>query len=348
MFGLMILGFAAYVGAFLSAGHAGFVSNFNAISGMNYDAVIPAATNAGYNPSITSFGTVLGAMFIFGTMFGWQFSTYISGEIRDVQKSQMYALFGTIIFVGVLWFIVYSVGYNVMGQEWLHSLAYLSGTGSSAYKLPSPPYGNFMVTYATSNPVLPILASICVIAGAFGTLEAIYVVCVRNIFAWSFDRVAPTKLADMNERFHSPLNAIAVVALLGFFFCYVAAYTSMLSMFTLALSCQALAAAFMGVAAIVIPWRRKDLFEAAPDFVKKRIAGVPAITLSGAVSVILLVAIAVGTLTPAFNGGPLNPNWIYGALAIFLVGLPLYAVSYYYHKSKGIDLALVFKEVPPE
>jgi hypothetical protein len=33
---------------------------------------------------------------------------------------------------------------------------------------------------------------------------------------------------------------------------------------------------------------------------------------------------------------------------IFLIGAPLYAISYYYHKNKGLDISLAFKQIPPE
>jgi hypothetical protein len=33
---------------------------------------------------------------------------------------------------------------------------------------------------------------------------------------------------------------------------------------------------------------------------------------------------------------------------IFLIGAPIYAISYYYHKRKGLNISLVFKEIPPE
>ena len=34
---------------------------------------------------------------------------------------------------------------------------------------------------------------------------------IRSVFAWSFDRVLPERLSNVNERFHSPVAAILLV-----------------------------------------------------------------------------------------------------------------------------------------
>jgi hypothetical protein len=34
--------------------------------------------------------------------------------------------------------------------------------------------------------------------------------------------------------------------------------------------------------------------------------------------------------------------------AIIIIGFAIYATSYYYHKSHGVNIALAFGEIPPE
>jgi APA family basic amino acid/polyamine antiporter len=38
-------------------------------------------------------------------------------------------------------------------------------------------------------------------------------IATRNLFAWSFDRLAPAGVAEVNERLHTPVTATIIVAL---------------------------------------------------------------------------------------------------------------------------------------
>jgi hypothetical protein len=50
--------------------------------------------------------------------------------------------------------------------------------------------------------------------------------------------------------------------------------------------------------------------------------------------------------TPAL--GPSTPQADAVLATIFVVGLVIYWASYSYNKNKGIDLKLVYSEIPPE
>ena len=53
------------------------------------------------------------------------------------------------------------------------------------------------------------------------------------------------------------------------------------------------------------------------------------------------------TLTPAFVGGPIDPVYASAILLLSIIGLLIYPLAYLYNRSKGIDLLLLFREVPP-
>lgn len=348
MLTLIFLGFFSYLIAMLGAGHAAFVARFNALSGMNYDAVVKTAQSAGYFTGFSTFGLFCGIMWSIGNIWGFQFSTYVGGEVKNVSKSQIWAILGSLVIVGLMQYLMYGVSYQVMGQEFVHAVAFLGSSGNPAYKLIGPPAGTFLVVFATGNPILTTLVPFIIIASYFGSLEALLMVCVRNVFAWSFDRIVPTKLADVNERFHSPHYAVLAIFVAAMLFVYASVYSSLLSALSYALTGQAIACIFVGLAAVVLGWRRKDLLELAPNFAKKRIGGIPLLSWFGAITVVLSFAIAAATISPAYLGGPINPVWLLVLFGTFLVALPIYAVSYYYRKSKGIDMALAFKQIPPE
>jgi hypothetical protein len=60
------------------------------------------------------------------------------------------------------------------------------------------------------------------------------------------------------------------------------------------------------------------------------------------------VFVAVAAASPAYTGAPVNPYYIAGLASVFVGGLVIYAISYYYNKGRGVDLMLRFKEIPPE
>jgi len=37
----------------------------------------------------------------------------------------------------------------------------------------------------------------------------------RYLFAWSFDRIAPESLADVNDKFHVPIKATLLITIIG-------------------------------------------------------------------------------------------------------------------------------------
>ena len=89
------------------------------------------------------------------------------------------------------------------------------------------------------------------------------------MFAWSFDRLMPEKLADVNARTHSPVRAIilvnVIIAGLTIWSVYSNVFQLVLGLIVLA---GCLAVVIVGVAAIALPFRRPDLYRSSPANVK--------------------------------------------------------------------------------
>ena len=64
---------------------------------------------------------------------------------------------------------------------------------------------------------MPVLTVLIVGSFLFWSLPAMVgntFMPMRTVFAWAFDRLLPEKLADVNERTHSPVPAILTVMVL--------------------------------------------------------------------------------------------------------------------------------------
>ena len=174
---------------------------------------------------------------------------------------------------------------------------------------------------------------------------------IRSFFAWSFDRLMPEKLADVNERTHSPIIAILVVnviiAALTIWSVYSNVFQLVLGLIVLA---GCLAVVIVGVAAIALPIRRPDLYRSSPANVK--FLGIPVLYIVAPLSIAEFVAFAiVSTQFPALveDGNTANFWWIpawFGGLIVG--GALLYYIPKWIRARQGINVGFVYKELPPE
>lgn len=169
----------------------------------------------------------------------------------------------------------------------------------------------------------------------------------RNIFAWSFDRLLPERVAEVNPRTHSPVVAVLVITVLGITSVVIISLNPQLT-FLVGLFGLALTYLTVAVAGILFPYRKPDVFEASPY--NGRIGRVPIITVVGVVSLLTMgAAMAILLLDP--NSGThwrLNTNRVLLGAGIFLAGLPLFYLIRALQRARGVDVDLAYKEIPPE
>ena len=170
---------------------------------------------------------------------------------------------------------------------------------------------------------------------------------VRSLFAWSFDRVLPKKLSDVNERTHTPVPAILVVsALVTLIFIWSALSTSFFTLLAMGVLCGVIEITLVAISAIMMPYTQKDLYETSPA--KGSWFGVPVLVITGVLS--LLVMALVTYLLMIYPGiGIASPLVGFGFIVSVVVGgLLIYYVSKIVQKRNGINIDLSFKELPPE
>lgn len=185
------------------------------------------------------------------------------------------------------------------------------------------------------------------LATLFAYMLAASFASVRCIFAWSFDSVIPTKFADVDKRFNVPRVALATVIVINLIFVYLTVYTSITAFFTYVVTGVFIALVFVGAAAIVFPYRRKDVFSLSPPVTSRKIGGVPLITILGVLLVITSLLIGYASLLPALVG-PLNPTYVSVVPALFVIGFVFYWISYAIQKNRGVPVDKIQTEIPPE
>jgi basic amino acid/polyamine antiporter, APA family len=333
-----------------------FQHHFNDLShqfggkGDSYNGVIDAAKARDAHPKAFGSATTP-AIFVIMTFMIWNWwSVYLSGELKSAsnRNRQLSIMFGALTWnvVGLIAGIL--LIYKVVGYQFMVAA---NTVPNGAYTLPSGPFYHFFASLVVNSDVL---TTIIVGSFLFWSLPAMVgntFMPVRTVFAWSFDRLLPERFTKINERFRSPVPAILLVMTL---------VTAMLAWSVIATTFQTLLAlgvlagvvcmAIVAVAAFAFPVRRPELYRGSPANV--RVAGIPLLQIVAPLSFAVVAFLTWETLHyPALAlSGNASHRWYVPAFmgGIVVVGLLIYYVAKAVRASQGVDIALVYRELPPD
>jgi amino acid transporter len=333
-----------------------FTNHFNSIShtfgakGNAYNGVISTAHAASAHPHAFGSATTP-AIFVIMTFMIWNWwSVYLSGELKSAsnRNRQMSIMFGALS-----WNVIGLVA-GVLLLYKVTSYQFIVGANTvpnAAYVLPTGPFYHFFAGLAVNSNVL---TTIIVASFLFWSLPAMVgntFMPIRSVFAWSFDRVLPERFSNINERFHSPVAAILLVmALVTLMLAWSVTATTFQTLLALGVLAGVVCVVIVGVAAFAFPIRRPDLYGSSPANIK--LLGIPVLQIVAPLSIAVVAfltweawhypALALSGDTgnrweiPAFMGG------------VVVVGLLIYYIARAVRRSQGIDLDLVYKELPPD
>ena len=214
LFTIMMVGMFTIIGVFAMTSTSSFAIAFNTYSaglGTTYQGLIDAARKAGWVPS-SNISAVFAALPVTTLMYGgFTYIVYLGGEVKRTDRTLTTSIFGTLL-IGLVMFAGTAFAFTqAAGYDFLNAGAYLAFAHPEANPLTVPPVFPLFVSVLTiGNPVLFWFILLAFVVSYMIFIPAYYLVITRNIFAWSFDRVAPSAIADVNERFHTPVKAIIV------------------------------------------------------------------------------------------------------------------------------------------
>jgi amino acid transporter len=346
-FAIILIGIAAFVGTLVTTNPTQFAANFNAQSGMNYNALIQKAQSSGVPSGFVTSATLLGIAFTYLNFIGFNASVYYAGEIKEVRRSQFIAIIGAVVIFGFITWLLYEATYIGMGSQFLGAVSYLASAGDATYTGSLPPLFHLLFQYATTNSTAFFLAAFAFSIMCLSSSLTYLFLGVRFIFAWSFDRVVPTALAKIDRRHNSPYMALIAVTVVAIVLQALWSFTPLLSFFAYAVFGYMIMQGLVAISGIVFPWKRKDIFDVSPSVTKFKLGPIPAISVLGVLTLAISVWLGYASISPAFVGS-LNQGVIEFTLGLFLIGIIIYVISSVYHRSKGLPLELSFKELPPE
>jgi len=283
---------------------------------------------------------------------------YVAGEVRHGREAKMQAMTMIVPSIGItlLCAITYSLLYGLAGRDFLIAVTNFSYIGSTVVKAPLS-WGGVAIPYlalmAADNYWLQLIILLGLICTALAYVPATWLIITRELFAWSFDRLIPAKFSEVSERFHTPVWSIVtnfiVAEILLILFTLYAQYLS--AFFVIGWDTTLISIALLCMAAALLPLR-KQLWAQSP--VKNwKVAGIPLIVIAGIIGAYYnWWAVAVFTFTPAVGFGNLTDLGIPRATWIMILTAAIPFVLYWivraYRKRQGIDMDMIFRQVPPE
>jgi amino acid transporter len=326
------------IGTLLSAGRTGVENYMSSLGNANltYSAVASSYTGSTFNFSNTIFLLPFFAIFVYPWLNA---APAVASEIKgksairwNVPISAIIALvlvtsgFATLYYVG---------GYNFI---------------SGALTNPTLVYDytfNFwtLAMGVSSSSVVGWIIGIGWILWDIAILAYGIIVISRYLFAQSFDRFLPERMAYVSSKFRSPVVAhltdlvitIMLIGLASYFY-------------------GGLSALLAGVVAAMIYFIFVGLAGAVYGARKEKGSSRITLMVSGILMAIVFMYITYqffanptiwGTGTTSFGIPGYDFVYLY-VLGSFVAGIVIFLVSKRYHLRKGVDISLAYKEIPPD
>lgn len=328
----------------------------------------------------TYWGVVVGSILAtYWAFIGYGSTNFIAGEVKESARNLPRAMIAataliTVIYIAVSW-LLSGTGAKaavVQGFDMVGATSYMIFGGGSFGDLTGigpwmPVFAHMQGVGMGLGPIVGWLTLIFAVLWAANDIPPFILSCSRMLFAMAFDRVLPEKIADVNERTHSPVNAIvatSVVALLG-----AASESGLFSEAGIWLGetwktffdgfglsgsnlWDAIFYASFALAAFVFPIAKPELFERAPFRASKTVVQV----ISGLGVLANLFFLYIFVVNPrAYDLPGLLEEFTFAKFSVWLATIIIAVVAiyfYYSQKSKaektGIDHSTIFTEIPPE
>ena len=363
LFVVAMLGVLLTIVLLLAKNPASFRSGFNhslastAGTPDPYQAVMTAAKKSGFTTAPFSlYWTIIPITWIYIELVFNQSSAYIGGEVRRPGRVQIWsmpaaAVISTAAAMLVVWMFQRTAGTTFLGA--------VSFNGGAALHFSTAPTYSELASYATGNAVVAFLLCFGFIFWSYSWLPGQILNASRNLLAYGIDGVMPSWLANVNERRHTPVNALTVMGLgsIAALWLYTrpdSPFKTLTGIFGFILSF-----CITSVAAIVLPYRQRKIWENSS--VNWRLGKIPVMSIVGVLSLIAVSFMGWDYLHDPLSGITWRPEGgggiLFGSrsfdmfllnILILLSGLVIYLVARWVQRRRGVNLDAAYGEIPVE
>jgi amino acid transporter len=350
-----LLGLLIVFGLLLFHSKDAFISAFNHHAVSTYNATTPDAyaetLKRGSYPGAGSLGglafgsTILLIPMIafFNLWSNWGATLY--GEVRGASdfRKNITAMAGALVATTIGAVIFFLLIAKTMGWDFYNSANNAFWTDGGV--LGVWPYPVTLASFFVS-PWLQFIVIVLMSLWFFGWVGTVFLTASRVIFATAFDRILPEWAARVNRR-GVPYYAILIMLGPSLIIAYFYAYNTTFFNWTLDAT-LVIAVTFVGstVAAGILPWRKPEIYNASP-IAKYRVAGIPLITAAAVLFLAYLGFCIYKWLSDGVYGSNNHGSLIYMG-CLYGVALAIYIISRIVRRRQGMNLGMVYKEIPVE
>ena len=331
---LTIFGFFALllaIAVLLNAGSNGLQNfmntNYMAINGTNTYNVISSQGTTGFNFGNTIYLLPLMAAFIYPWLNA---APAVASEIKGKSAVRWNVpISAVLVFIFVTGAL--ATMYYVGGQAFING-AYSNPTLVFDYSF------NFwtLAMGVAGNNIIAGLIGLGWILANLSVLAYGVIVISRYLLAQSFDRFLPSMISDVNPRFGSPVKAFLISLVVTVILVGLAAYYY-----------SGLGGLFGATIASMIYFIFVGLAAATWSMRKEKGVTKVILVIAGIANACVFGFLTYQYITNAAQWS-LNNLTVYFVVGTFILGAVIYAASYYYHKARGVNISLAYKEIPPE
>jgi amino acid transporter len=262
-----------------------FVANLNEMAPRLFGAQqvdLYAATLAAGEAAGTATGPLGGIAFtaslalipmivFFNLWPNWGSTLY--GEVRGATdyKRNFWGMAAAVIVTAVLALIFFALIAKTIGWDFYNKANgafwnYTWGYVSEQPPLPFWPYPVLFAAMLVKSPVIQLLVVLLMSLWWFGWSGTVFLSSTRVIFAAAFDRMLPQWASSVEPRTRTPIPALLMMVIPSAIVSFLYAF-NVFNFRSLALDATlVIAVTFFGttVAAIILPWKQKEVFEGSP------------------------------------------------------------------------------------
>jgi APA family basic amino acid/polyamine antiporter len=273
-----------------------------------------------------------------------------AGDFRKVLNGMLGGLWVTAALAVV--FIVLAAkafGWTFFNASNVTYVNYAYGYSSTAPPMPIWGYPPMLAAFLLDSHIIQAIIVFAFGAWWLGWTGTLFLSSTRMIFAAAFDRVLPEWAGRVSEGRGVPWAALALIMIPSVFLSWLYAYNGDFVKLTLDAT-LVIAVTFFGtsIAAMILPYWKKDLFEASP-VARYKVIGVPIVAVAGAVSTIFLGWVIFMWLSSALYGiGVGNTTSIVFLGVLYAAAAVLYVAARFWRRAQGVDLDAIHAEIPAE
>jgi amino acid transporter len=344
---VMLIAFIAV--ALASGGQNHTITGFQAVQNMNWADVTSAVKQLGGVPGFSVAATIwAGLAFVNLSTLGSTYAANISGEIKKINIAMPLSQLGAMALFVVYWIIFTKVANYGIGQDTIRNLAVLETQGKASAMLGTYPTISYMVVWMTKNWFLVAVAGpLGFLVATWGGVLGLSFGPVRNLFAFAFDGLIPSWFTKVSRN-GSPNRSVLLAGIIAWLVLTVAVFTTWYNYITYTVTIWMVGWFILGIAALMFPFLRKDIFEKSPSLVQSKIFRVPVISILGAIGAIVSAVTVYATFVTGTTATVNTKSLLYTALFFILLPIIIYFIATTVQKRKGVSMDKRFKTIPPD